>query len=515
MNLLSYYLLDWVAQQGIEHAFVLTGADINAVVTALRYNEKIKPVYVTSETVAVNMAEGYGRRTGRPSLVIACGGPGLAGLVAGVVQAGASGCPILYVTGVTSCSQDEAGWLVPDRPLIAAAMCETLALHEPDQLPAVLAQAGRLLALGQQVHIQISTVALTAACKCHEIRSELANFVPTPMEFTGLFVFAVGGPALGYAEDIAALAMSKGVPVITDMTARGVLPESHQLALGHLTFSPSRLAIAALDPASALRVSRVIALAPGPALLSALRQLDISPQVIGALELDDWLGQAKGGLTSSTSRKNWVQSLHLAHPRRDPCKVTQDRMSHGLVVTLAQEVLHPQTVHVVDAGVFHQSAVARLRACSPRTILSTDTLTSMGWSFGAAMGAALASEGRPVVAYSGDGSFHIQGLSLAIASRLGLGVLFIIGINGVYASARAKHAPGRDDPALVPPCDILVVARACGVDAQACVDVFSLRQALAAFDPTKGPQLLTVPVGLADTFVESRSLGIVGLDALS
>lgn len=506
-------ILAWAALQGIDHAFVLAGADVDVLVKAVRADAKIKVVYVNNETAAVNMAEGYGRRTGRPALVLACGGPGLVGLVVGAAQAAGSDCPILYLTGSTGSSQDEVGWLVPDGPLMTAAGCPSLSLTAPVQLPSILRKFGQLLAEGRQVHLQVASSVQGASC---ELLSEEPALPPAsaarPVMPTGLFLLAVGDRALAFTERIAELAQSKAIPLVTDMTARGVLPESHPLAMGHLTFSPEPRAVAALASPSDNPSPKVVALAPSLALRSALRRLGVVPEVIESWQIDNWLTQARQSVEVCSRRTAWVEGLNQSHPRVASAKAASDTLGHGGVVELAQQILGADAIHVVDAGVFHQSAVARLRAARPRTILSTDTLTSMGWSFGAAIGAALGSPDSAVVAYAGDGCFQIQGLTLATAARLRLGILFIVGINGVYASSRARHAPGPDDPALVSPCDIPAVARACGVPADICETAQELRKALAGFNPADGPRLLAVTVGVGDSLVRNRPLGIPGLD---
>lgn len=508
MHTLASTIISWARLQGIDHAFVLAGADVDVLVKAVRSDSRFKVVYATSETAAVNMAEGYSRRTGRPSLVIACGGPGLAGLVAGAAQAVASGCPILYLSGSTSANQDEVGWLVPDGPLMAAAGCASLAINAPAEAPGCLLRAGQLLAEGCQVHLQVTTPVQSLACPPMGGDSLSPSPKSRPVIPTGLFVFAVGGQALSQGDKIAALAVSKSVPLVTDMTARGLLPEDHPLVMGHLTFSPEPRAVAAVTADH----PKVVALAPGPALLSALRQLKVAPEVVEQAQLEEWLASANRSVAVSHERAEWLARLNRDHPRINPRPTGSGDPDHGSVVALAQEVLGPSTVHVVDAGVFHQSAAARLRAHAPRTIISTDTLTAMGWSFGAAIGAALGSNDQPVVAYAGDGCFHLQGLALATAAQLRLGILFIVGINGVYASTRARHAIGPDDPAVLPPCDIPAVAQACGVPATTCANLSALRSALADFNPAQGPRLLAVSVGVSDDFIKGRPLGIVGLD---
>lgn len=51
---------------------------------------------------------------------------------------------------------------------------------------------------------------------------------------------------------------------------------------------------------------------------------------------------------------------------------------------------------------------------------------SMGWAIGAAVGTALATPGRPVVAITGDGSFLMSGLELTVAVELQLPVIYVI-----------------------------------------------------------------------------------------
>jgi acetolactate synthase-1/2/3 large subunit len=334
--------------------------------------------------------------------------------------------------------------------------------------------------------------------------------VPIP-EATERVVLAVGAAALDEAASIVALARRMNWPVMTDMTARGVISEDDPLCLGHVSYMPAPRAREAFGGAPERRATRIVALAMSPFLLEQLKAWGVSIDVVPGGRHAAWLAAAieRARSCGHATREAFVAAAALPSP---PSVESPAVLAYGTVVETVAAALGPGAVHVSDAGVFHQSVSVRLRAGLPRTILATDCLTAMGWAFGAAMGAALAAPEMPVVAYVGDGSFHVQGLSLAVAARLGVRVLFVVADNGLHASTRRRHAVGADDPAALPALDLLAVAEACGVEAVRCDDSRRLRAAVDEFRAGTGPRVVVVPTGTTDPVANGRVTGLAFLD---
>ncbi len=498
----------FLARGGIRVAFVIPGADIESLVRALRGHEEIRLIPVTSEAAAATMAEGYCRASGRPAVVLGCGGPGLSSLLPFIAQASASSLPIVYLSGLASLRQDEVGWPCSDTALVAAAGCKSILIRDASDFQLALQAIQEAVAQHRPLHLSITAAAQNSpALSACEFPAPKPAQGQRPWTSVPRLALVIGTAAIHHAEALRRLVQDKGIPVATDMTARGIVPEDNPLALGHLSFMGPTEAWDALVSADSVHV-----LAPSADLLAELRRRQLHFEIIAQRELLAWINWAKCAADDGAERRQWVAGLarprHLSSPAPGQIPTT-----HGSVVRTVAGALGPDTVHVLDAGVFHQAGARHLLPSQPRTVISTDCLTIMGWSLGAALGAALAQPGRLVVAYLGDGSFHIQGLSLSLAARLGLPVLFIVGVNGVYASSRKRHPEGPEDPALLPSCDIPAVAQACGVPGRRCADIKCLRAEVEAWASAPSPLLLSVNVGIADPSLAGVKTGIPSLDS--
>ena len=72
----------------------------------------------------------------------------------------------------------------------------------------------------------------------------------------------------------------------------------------------------------------------------------------------------------------------------------------------------------------------------PRLFFYPSNFITLGWGFPAAVGAAVALEGRPVVAVSGDGGFVMTAQELATAARYRLRVIALVHNDSTYGAIK-------------------------------------------------------------------------------
>ena len=73
---------------------------------------------------------------------------------------------------------------------------------------------------------------------------------------------------------------------------------------------------------------------------------------------------------------------------------------------------------------------------APRTFLSPGYQDTLGWGYGAALGAQAAAPGRKVVLATGDGGFMFQAAELATAMRHRLPVVVVVFDDGAFGNVR-------------------------------------------------------------------------------
>jgi acetolactate synthase-1/2/3 large subunit len=86
-----------------------------------------------------------------------------------------------------------------------------------------------------------------------------------------------------------------------------------------------------------------------------------------------------------------------------------------LLLRALQQQLGPDTIFTTDSGNGTFLGMELLRLERPRSFLAPVDYSCMGYAVPAALGAALASPARPVVALAGDGAFLMTGLELLTA----------------------------------------------------------------------------------------------------
>lgn len=496
---------------------MVAGADVTCLLESVRGDRRIRLVAASSEFVAASMAEGFVRRSGRPAAVVVCGGPGEAALLAAALHGGIGSLPILWVT---ACPADfhvdvAAPSFCLSREIVKSAGLCAVDACGAGELSAALRKAGSALRSGRPALLRVSE-----AVQRMEFDPVLHGPAvpevsqPASMGSRGLrTVLAVGTGGLPWTDSIRQLAAVNRWPVITEMTSRGVVPEVSELSLGHLGFLPSPAALAVTDPQGPLAADCVVALGVCDEFRRALTSRGAAVEEVGEGAVGAWLERLLAQGSDGEADEAWLEALCRCRTHRE-VHPHGEGLCHALLVREVSAFFGPRAVHVADAGIFHQAVALMVAAGEPRTVLATEGLSSMGWSLGAAQGAAMADPDVPVVAWLGDGSFLMHGLALATAARDHLRVIHVIAENGVLASARSRHAVGPEDPALLPEVDLAGVAAACGVAVMKVADPGELRAALPRLRDGHGPAVLLATVGAGDPCVRGRATGFAFLDGL-
>jgi len=146
--------------------------------------------------------------------------------------------------------------------------------------------------------------------------------------------------------------------------------------------------------------------------------------------------------------------------------------------------LGSDTIAVTDVGQHQIWAAQFFPAEKPRTFLSSGGLGAMGFGLGAALGAKIANPRKPVVLFTGDGSFRMNCTEMATLAACKIPVLIVVFHNGVLGMVRqwqsffyeGRHS-GTD---LGPYPDFIKLSEAYGIRGYRAIDNNSFLDALAA-----------------------------------
>jgi acetolactate synthase-1/2/3 large subunit len=268
-------------------------------------------------------------------------------------------------------------------------------------------------------------------------------------------VLYLGGGAVraGAGEELLALAGKQQVPVTTTLTARGVFPDSHPLALGMPGMHGSYAAVTAMQRADLLVAvgarfdDRVTGRLDGFAPRSRVVHVDVDPGEIGKNRAADvgLVGDARAILAALLeavpgfehvddpgARRSWLATLDAwkeQHPfayRQPPAAPLKPQ----LVVERLREATGGRALLTAGVGQHQMWASQFWTFDRPHAWANSGGLGTMGFALPAALGAKAARPDELVIAVDGDGSFQMTVQELATSVAEDLPVLVAILNNG-------------------------------------------------------------------------------------
>ncbi|MEG2697308.1 MAG: biosynthetic-type acetolactate synthase large subunit [Ruthenibacterium sp.] len=458
-----------LVEQGVDTLFGYPGGAVLNLYDALyRYSDKIHHYMTAHEQGAAHAADGYARATGKTGVVLATSGPGATNLVTGIATAYMDSIPMVAITGNVSTNligRDSfqevyiAGITMPITK-------HNFVVRHVEELADVLRAAFRIAQTGRKGPVLVDIP--------KDVTGDMAEFVPkapdTPPapprpaqdEIAAaaqmiasaerpVIYFGGGVAASGAGEALRALMEKAEIPATYTMMAAGVLGYGEPLNLGLLGMHGSRTTNKAVDKADLVlaigtRFSDRVALNTDKfASAAKILQIDIDPSEVNKNVLVDasLVGDVKEVLTAllphipAAKHAEWlvrIQSWQAQdyRPKDDPTCLRP----HQIIGKIC-ELAGPDAVYVTDVGQHQMWATQYIRHVKPHCFLTSGGLGTMGFGYGAALGAQLAvGRERPVIHLTGDGSFHMNLNEACTAVSYDLPVITVIFNNAVLGMVR-------------------------------------------------------------------------------
>jgi acetolactate synthase-1/2/3 large subunit len=255
-------------------------------------------------------------------------------------------------------------------------------------------------------------------------------------------IYAGGGVnSAGASQELADLAQRLKAPVAMSLMGIGAVPRNFEFCTGligmHGTVASNRAVQKAdlLIAAGSRFSDRVTSRADHFARAAKILHLDIDPAEINKNIPSDFfvIGDIKKILEAIlkklplSARPVWnheIEGLKKRDARHPPGR------GRGLyprfIIEKTAEQFDPGAIVVTDVGQ-HQMWAARYYPVSkPRSFISSGGLGAMGFGLGAAVGAKLANPGRPVVLFTGDGSFRMNSPEMGTLSAHKIPLLIVL-----------------------------------------------------------------------------------------
>ena len=478
---LSDYVMEFLAQKGIKHVFMLPGGGCMHLVDSLGRCDGLTYVACLHEQAAAIAAESYAQNTNEISAVLVTTGPGGTNAVTGLAAAWIDSTPVLFISGQVKCS-DRIGTSgvrqmgsqeVDIVPVVAPLTKYAVTVMDPMEIRAVLEQAYYLATHGRRgpVWIDIPLDVQAAEIDPRELRGYEPETAPTKVSPAAVeqirtlvctakrpvLLIGNGVKAAGAEEALQKLREKTGIPTLLTWKTIDLLDfddpqyfgcpggmghryanfvlqnadfllvlgsrlDSSLTAWNHKNFAPhAKKIVIDIDPAETDKLDMDIAVRVDSDLAAVLPLLAEQEYEMAA-ELPTWqtyCARMKEKYPAITAEMRAEKDYVDAH-------VFVDELSRQLT---ADDVIVPES-----SGAAGEITYQALRVKRGQKVKNAAGLGSMGFGVPYALGACLANGKRRTILIDGDGAFQLNIQELATIAQRRLPIKMFLWMNGGYAS---------------------------------------------------------------------------------
>ncbi len=472
----------------------------------------LQVILARREGTAAFMAEAYGMFTGRPGVVLSTLGPGSTALVNGIAAATLDKAPVLAISGQVETSR-EAYFThqVVDHKLVFSPVTKWAGRMEAAAVGTTMRKALRL-AMAERpgaTHLTVAGDTFQAETKDTDV------FVPpaaAAVETVDVFrapdgadpialiskarkpVVLAGTGAVRSSATAALTAFAElvGAPVVVAPMAKGVIAEDHPLFAGVLDMACNQVMwdfLADSDLIITAGFDGVELIKPWTVKTPVLH-IDTVPNVDQIYRSDcelvgnvgatlrwlagEWNGEPRDGVGRVQACRQQLLETYYAGR-------VQGSLNPTDVIDVARAGFPGETIVTCDVG-SHKLLVGQgWQTLRPRSTFMTNGLSAMGFGVPAAIALKLAAPDRPVLAMVGDGGFAMTASELRLASSLGLGMVFVVFVDGSLNRIELKQM-ARGYPSVatrIEDTDLVMLAEAMGCDGVRVATAAELEKCLA------------------------------------
>ncbi len=512
---------------GCRHAFGIPGGEVLAMMEALE-RAGISFFLTKHENSAGFMAEGAHHANGAPGILLATLGPGVANAFNVIANAMQDRVPLIVLTGcIDPADQLNFTHQVFDHAEVFKPVTKASFTAVAGACDMMIDKALRIAVEGRpgpvHIDIPISVASMAHAPPCGVIQAPLCPAAPAPgaaLEEARSMLQRASRPVImagldviyedGAAEALQEFAQDMSIPVLTTYKAKGVMPESHALALGGHGLSP--LSDEYVLPFLA-QADLVISLGYDPIEMRAgwIDPWDKAQAIeFAAVRNRHYVHQADISFTCSLTgamaalaagdirpAASWPggEVERLKSDLEQAFGVNENWGPNAAIAAIARAV--PENVLAsADTGA-HRILLSQIWQCAgPRSLLQSTGLCTMGCALPLAMGYKLAEPERPVIAFSGDAGLEMVLGELATLRDLRQNVVIIVFVDASLALIELKQrGSGRANLGVdFGRSDFAGIAQVMGGEGRVAGDAGALEREVGAAFARKSFTIIEVPV---------------------
>jgi acetolactate synthase I/II/III large subunit len=475
-------LVDALVLNGVDTVYCVPGESYLPVLDALRDAAGISTYVTRHEGAAANMADAYGKLTGRPGICFVTRGPGATHASIGVHTASQDSTPMILFIG-----QVERGFLereafqeVDYRRMFGGMAKWVTEIQDLARIPEVLARAFNVAMSGRPGPVVVALpedILFGSGLAPDAVPSRPSQSAPAAGDMDALHallaqarqpLLVVGGA--GWDEQacaqLQAFAQVNSIPVAAafrrqDLCDNRMAHYIGQIGLGISPQLAERVKAADLLIAVGTRLSEVSSggytLVQSPLPTQTLVHVHADANELGRvyqaqLAINSGMRHFAGALAAlpplKPSWQAWTQAAreaYLAHSTAPATPAALDGVDLAQVVTHLNQVLRDDAIITNGAGNYTVWVHRFYRYRRPATELAP-TSGAMGYGLPAAVAAKLKHPEREVVCFAGDGCFMMYPQELATAVQYGAAIIVIVVNNGMLGTIRMhqeREYPGR------------------------------------------------------------------------
>jgi len=453
-------IISQLERQGIRIVAGIPGGANLPLYDALAASTTIRHVLARHEQGAGFIAQGMARSLGTPAVCFATSGPGATNILTALADAYLDSVPLICITGQVprALIGTDAFQEVDTYGMSMPITKHNYLVRSAADLLTIVPKAFRLAGSGRPGPVLIDVP--------KDVQTEVVEFEhwpepcpldsyqtddPATIDTAAAMINQAARPILYLgggvihacaSSEARKLAEQGGIPTVMTLMGLGILPTDHPLSLGMLGMHAARATNLAMEECDLLiaagvrfddrATGRISAFCPKAKVI----HVDIDASEIDKLRPADAGIIKDARLTLAElllrvrrrNRQEWhgrIRQLQQDFPRFHGEDFAPGRPFH--LIRRVAELAGPEALVSTDVGK-HQMWVAQAYPfTTPRQLLTSGGLGTMGFGLPAAIGAALAFPERAVVCFSGDGSLqmNIQELATAVEQRAAVKIVVL------------------------------------------------------------------------------------------
>jgi acetolactate synthase-1/2/3 large subunit len=479
-NTAARRLVDTLVMNGVDRVFCVPGESYLAVLDALAdVRDRIQVIACRHEAGAANMAEAYGKLTGKPGVCMVTRGPGATHASIGVHTAHQDSTPMILFVGQIALSDRGRGAFqeVDYREVFGGLAKWATELESPERTVEVVERAFSTALQGRMgpVVIALPEDILHEDGGPAPARPVVpAKAAPDPAFIATLQdklskaerpLLVLGGS--GWTDEATTVlgdwAERLGLPVALSFRRKDLIANDRPNYAGDLGLGPNPKLIARVKAAD-LIIAIGARLGENPTLGYTLLTREGTAQTLvhshpGAEEIGRVWPVLLGGVADNSLAALAIATIEPGRDWRDqaveahtdyqafiaPVSVT-GAVNMSEIVRHITEVLPADAILTNGAGNF-AAWLHRFHRHNARRTQLAPTSGAMGYGYPAALAAKSLRPDTDVICIAGDGDYLMTGQEIATAVQYGINVVVVIVDNGVYGTIRMHqetHYPGAE-----------------------------------------------------------------------